>query len=461
MVKLHKKVAGVCMAAVLAASSIASVAAVNASDISSKAAAETVGKYATNPNGTGKRGTITIDGSHSDWTEDMLIAQGAAWDVANRYKGAHENCLTDCYSLYAAWDDDNLYLGWQMVNTTDTWAREGDGPLSDAGRIGDVPMMLALSIDPNSTGMTGRLTSGGKIWDSLDITFTTHTDALLLMSGKVGQGTPALFKAADAQGNTSYDAQYCIPFRSNGIQYAMEEGCLPSTLWMIDGLSTTPEEEIYGGTANYVDARTFVSEDGKTHNTKYDSFYEIKIPFTALGIDAAYLESNGIGVMQLATRGESAIDCLPHDPSMLDNAMGEYAKDPSTSHEKDDNDNITVPFARVGGGSVIDPTDPTEPPTQPTEPSTQPTQPTEPQPTVLLGDVSLDGSVDLKDAILIQKSHITGKGFTDSALLAADVDGNGTVQLRDAIIVQRYVLGLLTNNIYGVGEAVYATGDLG
>ena len=460
MVKLHKKVAGVCMAAVLAASSIASVAAVNASDISSKAAAETVGKYATNPNGTGKRGTITIDGSHSDWTEDMLIAQGAAWDVANRYKGAHENCLTDCYSLYAAWDDDNLYLGWQMVNTTDTWAREGDGPLSDAGRIGDVPMMLALSIDPNSTGMTGRLTSGGKIWDSLDITFTTHTDALLLMSGKVGQGTPALFKAADAQGNTSYDAQYCIPFRSNGIQYAMEEGCLPSTLWMIDGLSTTPEEEIYGGKANYVDARTFVSEDGKTHNTKYDSFYEIKIPFTALGIDAAYLESNGIGVMQLATRGESAIDCLPHDPSMLDNAMGEYAKDPSTSHEKDDNDNITVPFARVGG-SVIDPTDPTEPPTQPTEPSTQPTQPTEPQPTVLLGDVSLDGSVDLKDAILIQKSHITGKGFTDSALLAADVDGNGTVQLRDAIIVQRYVLGLLTNNIYGVGEAVYATGDLG
>ena len=314
-------------------------------------AAETVGKYATNPIGTGKKATITIDGSHSDWSEDMLIAQGAAWDVANRYKGSFESSLTDCYSLYAAWDDDNLYIGWQMVNTTDTWARKGDGPLSDGGRIGNYPMMLALSIAPNSTGMTGRLTNGNKIWDTLDITFTTHTDALLLMSAKVGMGTPALFKAADAEGNTSYDAEYCKYFKDNGIQYAMEEGCLPTNLWMIDPDSQliTPQEDIYGGTVNYVDVLTDASGN-KQHDTNYDSFYEIKIPFDVLGIDVDYLESNGIGVMQLATKGESAIDCLPHDPSMLDNAMGEYAKDSSTSHEKDDNDNITVPFAIVGGG---------------------------------------------------------------------------------------------------------------
>lgn len=42
------------------------------------------GKYATNPNGkVGVQKTITIDGDASDWSEDMLIAQGAAWDVAN------------------------------------------------------------------------------------------------------------------------------------------------------------------------------------------------------------------------------------------------------------------------------------------------------------------------------------------------------------------------------------------
>lgn len=52
--------------------------------------------YATNPNNmAGVRKTITIDGSFSDWSEDMLIAQGAAWDVANHYKGGHENCVLD------------------------------------------------------------------------------------------------------------------------------------------------------------------------------------------------------------------------------------------------------------------------------------------------------------------------------------------------------------------------------
>ena len=43
--------------------------------------------YSTNPDGkVGVKKTITIDGDCSDWSSDMLIAQGAAWDVANHYK---------------------------------------------------------------------------------------------------------------------------------------------------------------------------------------------------------------------------------------------------------------------------------------------------------------------------------------------------------------------------------------
>ena len=65
--------------------------------------------YATNPNGkVGVQKTITIDGSAADWDESMLIAQGAAWDVANQYKGGHENCVLDTYALFACWDSDNL-----------------------------------------------------------------------------------------------------------------------------------------------------------------------------------------------------------------------------------------------------------------------------------------------------------------------------------------------------------------
>ena len=50
--------------------------------------------------------------------------------------------------------------------------------------------------------------------------------------------------------------------------------------------------------------------------------------------------------MQILTYGTSGMDTLPHDPSMLDQANLEYSYDPSTSHEKEDIDNITVPLAR-------------------------------------------------------------------------------------------------------------------
>lgn len=316
-------------------------------------AAET-GKYATNPGQkVGKKASITIDGDFSDWSDDMLIAQGAAWDVANHWKGGHENCVLDTYSLYAAWDNDNLYVAWQMVNTTDTWSRSGDGPLSDGGRVLDVPLILALSVDPSSTSMSNKNTDGGPIWgQQMGLSFTSHVDRLLYMSGKVGNGDPALFKAVDAEGNTNYK-EGCTLFTKGDISYKMSEGCLPSSIIGLN-FSDNPED-IYDENADWVDYKTFKGSQG-VHDTKYDSFYEIKIPFNTLGINSSYIENNGIGAMLVATRGESALDCIPHDPSMIDNATGSYGKDPSTTHEKDDEDNITVPFARIGKMSGDTPT---------------------------------------------------------------------------------------------------------
>ena len=305
-------------------------------------AAETGGMYATNPNGVGKEATITIDGSFSDWSEDMLIAQGGAWDIANNWKGGHENCVLDDYALYAAWDDENLYIGWQMVNTTDTWANSGDGPLSDGGRVLDVPLMLAINVG-NRPAMTGKMANGKLIWDALQVEFDTRVDNILLMSGKVGLGTPGYFIAADESGGASYDADYCLSFKTEGISYAMAEDSMPT---QIMGLADSSSPEDAYDSSKYVDMM------GKGHSRAYDSFYEINIPLKTLGIDKSYIEENGIGVMQLATRGTSAIDCLPHDPSMLDNVTGECAVDPSTSHEKDDTDVITVPLAAVGNAKA-------------------------------------------------------------------------------------------------------------
>lgn len=299
----------------------------------------TKANYSTNAVGVGKNTTITIDGSLSDWSEDMKIAQGAAWDVANNWKGGHENCVLDSYSLYAAWDDDNLYIGWQMVNTTDTWANPGDGPLSDGGRVLDVPLVIALNTG-KKTAMTGKMANGKLIWDALQLEFKTRVDHLFLMSGKVGLGTPGMFTAADATGGASYDAEFCQSFKLTGIQYKMSMAALPSKIIGLE--SSTSPEDVYDENANWIDMMT------KGHDTTYDSFYEMSIPLSVLGIDKSYIETNGIGVMQIATRGVSAIDSMPHDPSMLDNALEDCAVDPSTSHEKDDTDVITVPLARVG-----------------------------------------------------------------------------------------------------------------
>ena len=357
-------------------------------------------KYATNPQGKiGVKKTITIDGSYSDWSSDMLIAQGAAWDVANHYKGGHENCVLDTYALYAAWDDNNLYVAWQMVNTTDTWAREGDGPLSDGGRVLDVPLILALSVDPSSTSMSNKNTNGDPIWGrKMGLTFNQHVDHLLYMSGKVGNGTPGMFTAVDEQGNTNY-TNGLKTFKDNGIEYKMAEGNVCDS---IIGLNYSEDtSDVYSNDADWVDYKTFKGSSG-THNTKYDSFYEIKIPLSTLGINSSYIENNGIGAMVVATRGESGLDCIPFDDTMLDNATGSYGSDASTSHEKDDEDVITSSFARIGnlGGStpVTQPTT-AKPTTQPTtaKPTTQPTtakptQATTQQPTTAASSLTVNST---------------------------------------------------------------------
>lgn len=187
--------------------------------------------YATNPdNQVGLPASITIDGEFNDWNESMIIALGGANDQCNAFKGSHENCVLDCYALYAAWDDNNLYMAWQMCNTGDIWAREGDGPLTDYGRIGDVPLALCLSINPKSVSMSGLNAFGKGIWgDKANMGYgfdpvSAHVDRWLLMSGKAGQGQPAIFAPADAAGNTNYNSPFCQQFSSCGIQYKMKEG---------------------------------------------------------------------------------------------------------------------------------------------------------------------------------------------------------------------------------------------
>ncbi len=359
---------------------------VAAAGITASAAGGTLASYyKTNPDSKfGKQATITVDGSASDWSEDMMIARSAAWDVANHYKGAHENSLIDGYALFGAYDSSNLYIGMQYVNTTDTWQNSGDASLMDGGKMGNIPLMLALSVDPSSTGMTGKVGTGKGIWD-IDVNFETHVDHLFYFSAQPGQGNPAMFTAADSSGNSDYDA-HCKLFTSAGITYKLADTNICSEIWGLD-YSEDPDD-VYDDAANWVDFKTFKGKKG-VHDTKYDTFYEMAIPLSALGIDANYIATNGIGAMMLGTRGQSGMDCVPFDgTAMLDNALGSYGSDSSTSHEKDDVDVITAPLARIGAqGSTPIPTTPTTP-TTPATPTT-PTQPTAPNPGVTTADVNV------------------------------------------------------------------------
>ena len=357
-----------------------------------EALTETRAFYSTNPDGgVGKSATITINGSLSGWSNDMLIATCGANDVATAFKGSHENNVLDMYALYAAWDDANLYLAWQMCNTGDVWAREGDGPLTDYGHIGDVPMIVALSVDPSTPGMTGLLEDGRCIWCDNSGHGTTfdpsavHVDHLFFMSGKPGQGSPAMFTASNAAGATNYGAA-CHLFAQNGITYNITHDFLPEHLWRQRSTAdwATPTElisdpsvlnDIYDA-EKYDNLKAGPVSGLKAHSHEFDTFFEMVIPFKALGINREWLEANGIGARVIATRGESALDCIPFDPSMVDNTFGEYAKDPSTTHEKDDLDVITyamADIAKVRDLSNIQPVpnpDPTPGPTPEPEPVT-------------------------------------------------------------------------------------------
>ncbi len=324
------------------------------------------GRYATNPGGMkGKAATIQMDSSFADWSEDMLIAQGVANDDPRIFRGAHEGPVYDLYSLYAAWDDDNLYLGWQYTNANDITSQDSSFPISDNGKpyAGDIGQTVLFDVDPSKE--TDGIMQGGNntVWNNKVIdTYANGVDHLAKFSSKYPMfavGEPALFKL-NSNNKFEYDTAaapnvYVKGFELNGIEMSAADGFFPSTMttamvkgWY-DGVGghagDTPDAL---ETCDYEDLLTYTDANGNKHSTSQDTFYEMKIPLTVLGIDRSYIENTGIGVMVVATFGESAIGSLPHDPTVLDNAAEAYGPDESTSHEKDDTDNFTSPMARIG-----------------------------------------------------------------------------------------------------------------
>lgn len=331
------------------------------------------GYYGTNPNmQLGKYKTITVDGSVDDWDSSMIIAQGVANDDPRVYmpSSMHEQPW-DAYALYGAWDDDNLYFMWEMTNTTYIVSPSDNFAASNEARPwrNSIPMYLALSIDPDKQA-TGKAVGTNKdgstytnpfVWGCDNgvakdggTSFTTHIDTLIAMDSNNSNGGASIFKAdtLDTDGTYmfNYDTRIPIGVRSfqaqdnqNGFKIKYANGTKSTSIIGVNGAKGSRK---LGD--NLDPNSTWVDFMDLGYKASYGFIYEVSIPLSVLGIDRNYIETKGIGAMQILTYGTSGMDTLPHDPSMLDCADTEYSYDPSTSHEKEDIDNITVPLARMG-----------------------------------------------------------------------------------------------------------------
>ena len=290
--------------------------------------------YSTNPTkGLYRSAGITIDGANTggEWTSNMLIAidmvnddprsLGSNWTM-------HE-APADITHLWACWDDTKLYLAWQFADVTDKLdPANADSALS--GRISTSQGILQfISIDTiagagaasNMWAKNDRMTGA----DLPDYQIGMRSD---LYSSYISKSMGGVF-AGDSQLGTNY-----FTTAAQGITIARAVGCASSSLW-------GPYPDVDNYLSNTNSALTEYISSG--HDTSRDSFYEMAIPLTAIGLTRATLEANGLGIF-INVGSTSSMDSIPNDGATLDSS-GVTGSNSSTEWE--DTDQFTAPYARV------------------------------------------------------------------------------------------------------------------
>ena len=398
------------------------------------------GNYATNPNGFGARKTITVDGDKSDWDSSMLIAQGVANDDPRVYAhwSMHEKGIDD-YAMYAAWDNTNLYIMYEMANVQDIVAPGEDFPLTQGNLwIDNLPVFMYIYTGEGN--ITHGETAGGTLWNT-GTTVDANADHVIAYSTNATNG-PFIYTAND-QGQLEPDV-LVKKGAASGINIKWGNGKTLSGKLMGIPKAGTDNKRVAG---DCVDAE-LSDFYALGHKASMDMFYEMSIPLANLDITADDIESNGIGILKVSTFGTSGMDCLPYDLSMADNAAKPYSKDASTSQEKEDADHITVPMARIGSaGSEGSGTPGGNPSVDPTNPA----NPTNPVIYIYRGDADNDKYITIFDATAIQRVlvEIIPDNYNQTA---ADVDGDGDVTIIDATSIQRHLAGLSCPD--GIGKVI-------
>ena len=318
--------------------------------------------YSTNTAGQKKKKTISVDGSASDWDSSMLIAQGTANDDPRVYRpNSMYEMPIDLYALYGTYDDDNLYLMWEMTNVQDVVDPGDDFPLNRPVHTEKGPaawIALDTGRSDNRVGKNANLQTGGTIWDSR-ISWEQNVNNVIGLALKKGENGPWMYSGDETglNANAIYGpgAASAVGTQKTKMQYAAGTGLLSNEVWGLDGAWGSQNGRVPGDVKN--DNGNWVNFKSKGHNPgAQDSICELAIPLEELGITAADVEKTGVGVQIVATYGLSGMDSLPYDLAANDNAdLPDTQSQENNSYEKSDDDSYSAPLARIGaaGGPVI------------------------------------------------------------------------------------------------------------
>lgn len=213
----------------------------------------------------------------SEWDSSMIIAQGTANDDIRAYSAeAIDRPAQDLYALYGAYDEDNIYLMWEMTNVIDA-ASPGAVSEKTAEKMyeaGTYPFFIAID-----TGNDDKIGNKGKTYygDTLmDLGITYDNDFNRLVTVYSHNKLPAAIYCGNSSG---INPSSMFEGEKSGIKLHYGDGIVSKSVYGINGFGNRDKNDIFSDSQDWTD----FNRNG--HNSgSMDYHYEVSVPLDKLGL---------------------------------------------------------------------------------------------------------------------------------------------------------------------------------